>query len=188
MKLDLFSVPIWIGNIDASKIKIENQEKNVSFESEINTTKKVGMTNTVNSESINYIYQKFIEQLDKTFQIPYTLQLLDIWENYYNKNDFQENHIHPGSDLSFIIYKKIEEVKTVFVNPQNNILESFYHTSYSKINFFGPQHFIPDCRTNQFVIFPSYLEHFVKKTNNAITIAGNIILDFSNNPHTKGKQ
>ena len=187
MKLNLFSVPIWIGNIDASKIKIENQETNISFGSEINTTKKVNGTNTIDGESLTYVYQKFIEQLDKSFHTPYTLQLVDIWENFYNEVDFQENHIHAGSDLSFIIYKKIDEARTVFVNPQNNILEAFYHESNLKSKYFGPQYFAPDCRTNQFIIFPSHIEHFVKKTKNAITIAGNMILQFTNDSQRKGK-
>jgi hypothetical protein len=34
--------------------------------------------------------------------------------------------------------------------------------------------FFPQVKQNQMIIFPSYLEHMVKKTNPAITISGNI--------------
>ena len=66
-------------------------------------------------------------------------------------------------------------------------MEAFYHESNLKSKYFGPQYFTPDCRTNQFIIFPSHIEHFVKKTKNAITIAGNMILQFTNDGQTKGK-
>ena len=38
--------------------------------------------------------------------------------------------------------------------------------------------FRPSCREGQIIVFPSFLEHMVKKTSNAITISGNIDFKF----------
>ena len=93
-------------------------------------------------------------------------------ESIMKNNDFQEKHIHTYSDFSFIIYKKIEESKTVFIAPHSYITESFYAKKFLKQYF--QTDFQPKCRENQIVIFPSFLEHMVKKTSNALTISGNI--------------
>ena len=39
----------------------------------------------------------------------------EIWRNKYEKNDWQDIHIHP-SPWSFIIYETVETSKTVFMN------------------------------------------------------------------------
>ena len=37
--------------------------------------------------------------------------------------------------------------------------------------------FHPECRSNQIIIFPSCLEHMVKKHSNSTTISGNILIE-----------
>lgn len=176
MKIDLFSVPIWIGNIDSSLIKLDQEELKTSFGSEMLTSYSKG-TN-ITKESVEYLYKKIIGLLDETIKNPYQLQIINIWENHYIDSDFQEKHIHIQSDLSFIIYKKIDESRTVFLHPTNKLIESFYSSCNRKKTFFGPLNYVPECRENQIIIFPSFIEHYVKKTNNAITIAGNLSLTF----------
>ena len=178
MKLDLFSTPIWIGNIDASKIFLIEQDTKPTFGSEIKTTFNEGLGSKIDEKSTNYLYEIIISLLDETITMPYTITLGNIWENEYREYDFQENHIHTLSDLSFVIYKKINMSNTVFVNPASNIIDAFYSPCNKKRNLFGPLQFSPECRENQIVIFPSYLEHYVKKTSNALTIAGNLKLEF----------
>lgn len=176
MKIDLFSTPIWIGNIDSSLIKLDEKKLEPTFGSNILTS--FDQKNKITEESLEYLYEIIIGLIDETITNPYQLHLLNIWENHYINSDFQEKHIHTESDLSFIIYKKIDESKTVFSHPANNLIASFYSSCLRKKFIFGPLDYTPQCRENQIIIFPSFLEHYVKKTSNAITIAGNLKLTF----------
>ena len=178
MKIDLFSTPIWIGNIDSSKIKLVKQELKPTFGSEINTTYNHSLGSKIEENSLKYLYENLISILDETIRSPYQIRLINIWENSYEQGDFQEKHIHPGSDLSFVIYKKVDQGNTVFVNPADKLLDVFYHNCEVKQALFGSCSFAPKCRENQVVIFPSYLEHYVKKMSNSITIAGNLNITF----------
>ena len=171
MKIDLFSIPIWIGNIDASKVIVNDTNISESFRSDIQTSFKE--QNNISDESLDYLYSVMVKLLNKTITRPYHLKLDHIWNNYYRTDDYQELHTHPGSDVSFIIYKKIEESSTVFQNPNYALLGGYYYESDLLNKIFGGTDYQPECRENQIVIFPSFLEHYVKKTSNALTIAGN---------------
>ena len=182
MKLDLFSTPVWIGNIDASKIVIKPQETKPSWDAEIQTT--WGVRNDIDNESVQYLFDNLINLLDETIISPYTINLINIWENFYKEDDFQEKHIHPGSDLSFIIYKQVEESRTIFYNPAVNLMQAFFDEDTRKTKLFGNQSVKLSCRQNQIVVFPSHIEHMVRKTSDAITIAGNLKLKFGSNNET----
>ena len=161
MKLDLFSIPIWIGNIDVAKVTLQSSKLEKNFLSDVASSYSQG--SSIDETSSKYLLDVIINLLDQDIIRRYTLDIINIWENHYYDSDFQENHIHVGSDLSFIIYKKIDESKTVFLNP-----------SYKLLNCF-----VPECRENQIIIFPSYLEHMVRKSSNTITIAGNLKITFN---------
>ena len=88
-----------------------------------------------------------------------------IWINKYEKNDYQGAHIH-GSDFSFIIYYKGDS-NTVFNSPSKNILQCFDGLIFDVSCE-------PDLKQGNIIVFPSYLEHWVKPNSNNITIAGNI--------------
>jgi hypothetical protein len=175
MNLKIFSTSIWIGNIDASKITLNQAEPQPTFESKIKTTFHDGYD--INEDSLQYLYKILVNLLNETVQRSYQIELKNIWENHYEDFDFQEKHIHTNSDLSFVIYKKIKNSNTVFVNPTDKLINAFYDCD-KKQNLFGPIWYQPECTENQIVVFPSYLEHFVKKTKNSITIAGNLTFNF----------
>lgn len=174
MKIDLFSIPIWIGNIDASRIIVEDTNLSESFQSDIETSH--GKQNNMSEESLDYLYSVIFNLLNGTISRPYNLKLGHIWNNYYRTDDYQEIHTHPGSDISFIIYKKIKESSTIFQNPNYSVIGSYYHRCDTLTKIFGNIDYQPECRENQIVIFPSFLDHYVKKTSNAITISGNITI------------
>ena len=178
MKIDLFSVPIWIGNIDSNKIKLKKEKLEPTFGSGVKTSFNKNLGAIIDETSLKYLYETLVKILDENINTSYNINLLNIWENYYENNDFQEKHLHTGSDLSFVIYKKIEQSNTVFVNPADKLISSFYTHCKVKQSTFGPLQFFPKCRQNQIIIFPSFLEHYVQKTSNSITIAGNLILNF----------
>jgi|TARA_Y100001938_G_scaffold148032_1_gene230637 hypothetical protein len=175
VQIDLFSIPIWIGNIDCSKIIIEHDEPVQTFGSEIGSTHKVN--NNIHPESLSYLYQIISKNIEQSIGSSFELKLDHIWVNYYKGVDFQESHAHSGSEICFIIYKKIRESNTVFKNPNNITLGSYYVGKKRLQDIFGSQDFKPECRENQILIFPAFLEHYVKKTSDAITIAGNLFIN-----------
>lgn len=179
MKLDLFSVPIFIDNIDSSKINIKNENFEKTWNSE--TLSSFNYSNILDEGSANYLLKIIATSLSTNFKEPLKIQLLNIWENRYNHNDFQEKHTHPQCHFSFIIYKEVIEGKTIFFNPAINLIESYYPAPYffNKTNFFQLE-FLPKCRKDQIVIFPSFLEHMVKKINNSVTISGNLTIHPNN--------
>ena len=176
MKIDLFSIPIWTGNIEAEKVKLIEQNIQPTFGSEVKTTYQESNKNNIHPESLDYLYHVLKRLLAETIKIPFELRLINIWKNVYEDGDFQETHIHCGSDLSFVIYQNVEQSNTVFVNPSLKLISAYFVGYPKKKDILGIQTFTPECRKNQIIIFPSYLEHFVKKTSNAITMSGNLEL------------
>jgi len=44
-------------------------------------------------------------------------------------------------------------------------------------NFNGlDENFAPECRKGQLLVFPSFVDHMVRKHSNSITIAGNVLI------------
>jgi len=171
MKLNIFSIPIYIGNIDTDKKKILNKGSEKTWLSK--TESSHNFANKIDEKSWLYLQNIIANLLKEDFNFSYKLTLKSIWENKYLEKDFQENHIHTGSHLSFIIYKKVENSNTVFVRPNNNLFESFYEGKFNILN----NTFKPECRSNQIIIFPSCLEHMVMNNNNSETIAGNLLIE-----------
>lgn len=172
MKLDLFSIPIFIDNIDSSKINLKNKNFEKTWDSQ--TTSSFNFNNTLDKESANYLLKVIDQSLSEHFYTARQINLFNVWENQYFENDFQEKHKHPHSHFSFIIYKNVEEGKTIFFNPAIDLLESYYQPHVFKQTNFFQLDFLPKCRNNQIVIFPSFLEHMVQKINNSVTISGNL--------------
>jgi hypothetical protein len=174
MRIDLFSVPIFINKIDSSKIIVESKIIKKNWNSETNSS--YGNENYISKESSKYLFDIINESLMDFIKNDYKIELVNIWENFYNLNDFQEKHIHVRSDFSFVIYKKINESKTIFFSPNNYLIASFYDNKFLQ-NYFKTE-FQPRLKENQIIIFPSFLEHMVKRNENeSITISGNILIN-----------
>jgi len=172
MKLDLFSIPIFIANIDIEKLKIKNGSFKETWLSETISSHAEG--DGIDEESSNYLLTIISKKLLTQLKKPFKINLTHLWENHYENNDFQERHTHPKSHFSFIIYKKIDKSNTVFFNPAEDLISSYYNSS--GFNMFDTN-FMPECREGQIIIFPSFLGHMVKKSNNSQTISGNVILE-----------
>lgn len=63
MKIELFSIPIWIGNIDSSRIKIQDKNIGESFKSKIKTS--INGQNIIDEDSLNYLYEIISKLLKK---------------------------------------------------------------------------------------------------------------------------
>jgi hypothetical protein len=172
MKLNLFSVPIFIANIDIDKLKIENGSFKETWLSETISSHAEG--DVIDKESSDYLLTTISKKLIAELKKPFKINLTHIWENHYKNNDFQERHTHPQSHFSFIIYKKIDKSNTVFFHPAEDLITSYYNGS--GLSMFNTN-FMPECREGQIIIFPSFLGHMVKKSNNSQTISGNVNLE-----------
>jgi len=173
MKLDLFSVPFWITNIDLDKIKLNNLKFSKTFLSE--TLSSHDYNNKLEENSEKYLLEVIVKTLLPTIKPPFKVIMDSIWENQYLENDFQEKHEHPGKHISFVIYKKIKDSNTVFINPSFTLLESYYDETI--IDDICQKDFKPSCKQGQMILFPSFLTHMVCKNNNSVTIAGNIKIE-----------
>tara|TARA_Y100000385_G_C12792778_1_gene508379 strand:+ start:85 stop:660 length:576 start_codon:yes stop_codon:yes gene_type:complete len=163
----LFPNLIAIKNLDLSNLKIIGKKFKKTFESKIKTTLE-GDT-LFDKKSINYLNIQLTETLSyllKPYCKNFVFNVTSIWINKYGKNDYQGSHIHP-SDFSFIIYYKVNKSHTVFNSPVKNLLESIDSKIFDR-------DYEPNLKKGDIIVFPSYLEHWVKPNSNNITIAGNI--------------
>jgi len=171
MIVDLFKIPIFIGNIDVNKINLKNQNFYKTWVSQTNSSYKESFENVskMSKESIKYLMETIVKILQEKINYPFELKLYNIWENHYINNDYQEPHIHSNSDFSFIIYKDVKQGKTVFLNPIRN-----YLLFYKNISHMFEENIMPKCKTGHIVIFPRFLEHMVLKSSKQKTISGNL--------------
>ena len=168
VKVDnIFPNLIAVKNLDLSNLKIIGKKFKKTFESKVKTTLK-GHT-LFDTNSMNYLNIQLTETLSyllKPYCKNFVFNISDIWINRYDKKDYQGSHVHP-SDFSFIIYYKVDKSYTVFNSPIKSLLES-------KVNKVFNHDYETNFKQGDIIIFPSYLEHWVKPNSNNVTIAGNI--------------
>ena len=173
MKVDIFPVSVFIGNIDLKKIKLTS-EMGKAFLSETPTSFLT--QNSLDPESGTYLMQVIAELLREKFHTFFTVRLSSIWRNKYKDNDYQEPHVHTNSKFSFIIYEEVNKVHTVFYNPAKYLIEATLGTDLVQFDF------IPKMKKGQIIVFPSYVEHMVTKNSDQATISGNINFEFNIDP------
>jgi hypothetical protein len=169
MKINLFSIPIFIGNIDAEKITLENETFSQSWLSKTNSSFNDRQNIKLNNDSVMYLLENISKLLKQEIKNSFEISIKSIWTNKYNINDYQEEHIHSGSHFSFVIYKNIKESKTVFISPWKDLIGAY------EMNDLFLTDFNVECRSNQICVFPSFLKHMVLKNNfPGETISGNL--------------
>ena len=164
---NIFSNPIAIKTLDLTKIKINTNEYKKSFESDLNTTLETETLLT--KDCMNYLNIQLTDLLShllKPICKTFVFKMHGMWVNKYEKKDYQGTHVH-ASDFSFIIYYDTKKSYTVFNSPVRNLLEMCKSEVFDK-------DYAPKLKQGDIIIFPSYLEHWVKPNSNGKTIAGNI--------------
>tara|TARA_R100001591_G_scaffold233_1_gene458 strand:+ start:3383 stop:3883 length:501 start_codon:yes stop_codon:yes gene_type:complete len=164
MKYNIFPTPIWVEDIDSSKLELTTEEYKKSWLSGT-LSSYLSNNNKMTQKGAKYLKEQIINCL-QDFKI-YDCKIINVWRNIYN-NDFQERHTHPNSSFSFTIYEKLEKPQTVFFHPSHDMIYATKVDPYIDCIFF------PQVKQNQIILFPSYLEHMVKKAKNSVTISGNI--------------
>ena len=170
LKVDnLFPNFIASKNLDISKLNILGKEFTETFESKIKTT--LNTKTLFDVESMNYLNLELTDLLShllKPYCKNFVFKIIDIWINKYEEKDYQGTHVHP-SDFSFIIYYQTDKSHTVFNSPVKKLLETSETTLF-------PMDHEPNLQQGDIIIFPSYLEHWVKPNSDNITISGNITI------------
>jgi hypothetical protein len=171
MKINLFSVPIFIGNIDTEKIRLENETFKQAWLSETTSSYNDCQNIKLDDDSVIYLLENISKLLKQEIKNSFELTLKNIWSNKYNINDYQEEHIHSSSHFSFVIYKNVKKSKTVFVSPWKDLICAY------EMNDLFYTDFNVECRSNQICVFPSFMKHMVLKNNfPSETISGNIYI------------
>jgi hypothetical protein len=173
MKLELFSVPLFIGNVDLKKIKLDATMGEAYMSK---TPSSFNKKNILDSESEQYLLSVISELLRENYQ-NFSVRFEDIWRNKYVDNDFQEPHVHTGpkSKFSFILYEKFDlNPHTIFFNPAKYLISATMGDNHFGIS----QTFTPSVKAGQIIVFPAYVEHMVNRNSDQVTISGNLDFKF----------
>jgi uncharacterized protein (TIGR02466 family) len=88
----------------------------------------------------------------------------DAWVNINNNVNIDSAHCHPGSVFSAVYYLKAQENcgDLIFINPNKALSHVIHPTLISNYNCFNEHNHRVIPITGLLIIFPSYLEHYVK--------------------------
>jgi len=173
MRVDLFAIPIFIDQVDLTKIEITQTSFDPTWHS--NTPSNYLHQPNIHPDTFDYLSSIIDKHLQSTgnYKNP---TISAMWRNNYTITDTQEVHIHAKSQWSFIIYETVAESKTVFLNPAWKSIDSQIGPDVNSL----PMSWKPEVKAGTMIIFPSFLEHFVLAGNVGTTIAGNVSLEYSN--------
>lgn len=172
MKINIFSIPVFIDTIELGRIDIGDPPTEKIWLSETPST--LGKQHDISNNTINYLAEVVSRNLGSDL-IGSNPRFGEIWRNKYEQHDWQDIHIHPHCSWSFIIYETVLESKTVFMNPNFKDIQNQLGTNLKEF----PLDFRPQLHAGDMIIFPSFLEHFVRPGNVGSTISGNIYMDYS---------
>jgi hypothetical protein len=172
MRKDIFSIPIFEDKVDLGLIDISDEPVQPTWDSQINTTF------SSNHNISPHTWEHLIEVITRNINIisaPYTNPRIDrIWRNVYTKNDYQDPHIHPHCQWSFVIYETVSSSKTVLFNPSIRDIQNQIGQNVPEF----PLDYKPNLEKGSILIFPSFIMHMVLHGNEGSTIAGNVKLDY----------
>ena len=174
---DIFKIPLFYTDIDSEKVIFKKQKPFIPEPTFISKTlssfnSNIKEANLLTEESNIYLLNIFSKLLSERFNF-FKIKLTAVWTNKYMQDGYQEPHIHTDSNFSFIIYKKVDQSNTYFIAPNSDLIESF-----DMQDIFHP-HFHTNFKSDTIALFPSFLSHGVKPSNNQETISGNINFEFT---------
>lgn len=127
--------------------------------------------------------KKYAKCLDSFFDSTYTIMIDEIWYNCYTDGEYQEPHDHINgsfntchfSCIHFLSFDKTTHKPTSFCDPLEKIRALSLEFDRNK---YKPT-YVPDIEEGDFIMFPSYLTHYVEPSASTkdyprITIAMNI--------------
>ena len=97
-----------------------------------------------------------------------------VWRNRYREHDYQDPHIHPHSQWSFIVYETVENSRTSFFNPSMGLRQN----PLGNCSGAFPLDYKPQLKKGDIIIFPSFLMHSVNSGQVGTTISGNVYMNY----------
>ena len=97
-----------------------------------------------------------------------------VWRNRYREHDYQDPHIHPNSQWSFIVYETVENSRTSFFNPSMGLIQN----QLGNCSGAFPLDYKPNLKKGDIIIFPSFLMHSVNSGQVGTTISGNVYMNY----------
>ena len=137
-------------------------------------------------------FSEILESIRKYFQQIYIqnnykegvkVMVGNMWANVNRYKDYNSTHIHEGSDWSFVYYVKVpkDSGNLIFIDTRiRRMRDQSDRFIKSFDNPFTHSMYLVHPLEGGFVIFPAYLEHYVKRNttdNPRISVSGNINLE-----------
>ena len=173
MKKELFGIPIFEDEVDLEKIVLPDAELENTWDSGTPTTFGTQKVDDVPQETWKYLSEVVERNLYYGECMCANPRFGHIWKNVYGKHDYQDVHIHPNCQWSFVIYVDTYS-KTSFLNPSMKDIQN--QIGNQVVQF--PLDYKPNLGPGSIIIFPSFLMHMVNNGVGGTTISGNIYMDY----------
>ena len=173
MKKELFGIPIFEDEVDLEKIVLPDAELENTWDSGTPTTFGTQKVDDVPQETWKYLSEEVERNLYYGECMGANPRFGHIWKNVYGKHDYQDVHIHPNCQWSFVIYVDTYS-KTSFLNPSMKDIQN--QIGNQVVQF--PLDYKPNLGPGSIIIFPSFLMHMVNNGVGGTTISGNIYMDY----------
>ena len=173
MKKELFGIPIFEDEVDLEKIVLPDAKLEITLDSSTPTTFGTQKVDDVPQETWKYLSEVVERNLYYGECMGANPRFGHIWKNVYSKHDYQDVHIHPNCQWSFVIYVDTYS-KTSFLNPSMKDIQN--QIGNQVIQF--PLDYKPDLGPGSIIIFPSFLMHMVNTGEGGTTISGNLYMDY----------
>ncbi len=171
MKKELFAIPIFEDRIDLDRINLIDVEFEYTWDSNTLSTFGTQTPESIPQDTWEYLSEVIDRNLGQMMGA--NPRFGRVWKNVYNKHDYQDVHIHPKSQWSFVIY--VDRCsKTSFLNPSIKDIQN--QLGNEMVQF--PLDYKPNLEAGSIIIFPSFLFHMVNSGEEGTTISGNIYMDY----------
>lgn len=171
MRKNIFAIPIFEDKIDLDIFKFPQEEFTETWDSKTETTflKKVQL----DQESFAHLCEVITRNLMEGNVLGNNPRIGHMWRNRYSETDYQDVHIHPHCQWSFIIYETMKS-QTSFLNPSIKDIQNQIGNGIGEF----PLDYKPDLGPGDIIIFPSFLFHSVNKGPGGTSISGNIYMEY----------
>ena len=175
MKKELFGIPIFEDTVELDKLNdIPYAPLQPTWDSEVSSTFSTSKPDDIPMSIWKYLSEVIERNLYPADLMGKNAKFGHIWKNVYKKHDYQDAHIHPHSQWSFVIYVDVTS-RTAFFNPSIHNIQNHMGCT----NPYFPLDYKPNLGPVSIIIFPSFLMHMVNSGNEGSTISGNLYMEYS---------
>lgn len=171
----LFGIPVFEDQVDVTKFDcIPLTPLEPTWDSGVSSTFSSQKQEEIPQEVWGYLSGVIERNLHPAQLMGKNARFGHIWRNVYEKHDYQDAHIHPKSQWSYVIYVDVTS-RTAFFNPSIHNIQNHFGCTLPQF----PLDYKPTLEPGSIIIFPSFLMHMVNSGNEGTTISGNIYMEYS---------